>query len=158
VGSLSIGIVTITGLLLSSRWLIDFGLGPYLGHLSDRLGRHRVILAAFLVGTVALTVFASVSGLLALSLATIAIFAAGTAMAASLDASLGDLARPGQQARIIGRYTTFHDLGSACGPLLGYAFGVWFGLGVMYGLGLGIFLAAAGFYGWTFLSGQRTQS
>jgi MFS family permease len=158
VGNLSIGIATVTGLLLSSRWLIDFGLGPYLGHLSDRLGRHRVILAAFLVGTLALVVFASVSELLPLSLATIAVFAAGTALAATLDASLGDLAVPGQQAHIIGRYTTFHDLGSACGPLLGYAFGVWFGLGVMYGLGLGIFLAAASFYGWTFLSERRAQS
>lgn len=158
VGSLSIGIATVTGLLLSSRWLIDFGLGPYLGHLSDRLGRHRVILAAFLVGTLALVVFASVSKLLALSLATIAIFAAGTALGAALDASLGDLALPGQQARIIGRYTTFHDLGSACGPLLGYAFGVWFGLGVMYGLGLGVFLAAASVYGWTFLREPGTPS
>lgn len=149
VGSLSIGIATITGLLLSSRWLIDFGLGPYLGHVSDRLGRHRVILAAFLTGTLALVMFASVTTLWPLSLATVAIFASGTALAATLDASLGDLARPGQQARAIGRYTTFHDLGSACGPLLGYAFGVWLGLGVMYGLGVCLFLAAAGFYGWT---------
>lgn len=150
VGSLSVGIATITGLLLSSRWLIDFGLGPYLGHLSDRLGRHRVILAAFLIGTLALAVFASVGSLLPLTVATVAIFAAGTALSAALDASLGDLARPGQQARVIGRYTTFHDLGSACGPLLGYALGVWLGLGLMYGLGLGVFLAAAGLYAWTF--------
>jgi MFS family permease len=150
VGGLSIGIATTTGLLLSSRWLIDFGLGPYLGHLSDRLGRQRVILAAFCTGTIALTVFTSVGALLPLTLATVAIFAAGTALSAALDASLGDLARPGQQARVIGRYTTFHDLGSACGPLLGYAFGVWFGLGLMYGLGLGVFLTAAGFYAWTF--------
>lgn len=150
VGSLSVGIATITGLLLSSRWLIDFGLGPYLGHLSDRLGRHRVILAAFLIGTLALAVFASVGSLLPLTVATVAIFAAGTALSAALDASLGDLARPGQQARVIGRYTTFHDLGSACGPLLGYALGVWLGLGLMYGLGLGVFLAAAGLYASTF--------
>jgi MFS family permease len=155
VGSFSLGIATITGMLLSSRWLIDFGLGPYLGHLSDRLGRHRVMLAAFLVGSIALVVFASVSGLLPLSLATIAVFASGTALSATLDASLGDLALPGQQARIIGRYTTCHDLGSACGPLLGYALGVWFGLGLMYGLGLGVFLVAAGFYGWTFMTGLR---
>jgi MFS family permease len=157
IGSLSIGIATLTGLLLSSRWLIDFGLGPYLGHISDRLGRHRVILAAFLTGTLALIVFASVTALLPLTLATIAIFASGTALSATLDASLGDLARPGQQARIIGRYTTFHDLGAACGPLMGYAFGVWLGLGLMYVLGLCFFLAAASIYGWTFVKGLRTE-
>jgi MFS family permease len=156
VGTLSIGIATVTGLLLSSRWLIDFGLGPYLGHVSDRLGRHRVIMAAFLAGILALAVFASVTALLPLTLATIAIFASGTALSATLDASLGDLARPGQQARIIGRYTTFHDLGSACGPLLGYAFGVWLGLGPVYALGLCLFLAAASIYGWTFMKGLRT--
>jgi hypothetical protein len=102
---------------------------------------------AFLTGTLALAVFASVTALLPLTLATIAIFASGTALSATLDASLGDLARPGPQARVIGRSTTFQDLGSACGPLLGYAFGVWLGLGLMYGLGLCFFLAAAGVYG-----------
>jgi MFS family permease len=155
VGGVSLGIATITGLLLSSRWLIDFGLGPYLGHVSDRLGRHRVILAAFLTGALALTVFASVRGLGPLSLATVAIFASGTALSAALDASLGDLARPGQQAHIIGRYTTFQDLGAACGPLLGYAFGVWLGLGVMYGLGVSLLVAAAALYGWTCMKGLR---
>jgi MFS family permease len=150
VGSVSIGIASLTGLLLSSRWLIDFGLGPYLGHLSDRLGRRPVIMAAFAVGAAALLVLTSVATFLPLSLAAIAVFISGTALSASLDASLGDLAVPGQHARAIGRYTTFHDLGSACGPLLGYALGVWLGLGVMYGLGLGILVASAGFYGWTF--------
>jgi MFS family permease len=154
VGGLSLGIATITGLLLSSRWLIDFGLGPYLGHVSDRLGRHRVILAAFFMGALALMVFASARDLAPLSLATVAIFASGTALSAALDASLGDLARPGQQARIIGRYTTFQDLGSACGPLLGYAFGMWLGLGVMYGLGVGFMVASAGLYGLIFMKGR----
>jgi MFS family permease len=158
VRGVSLGIATITGLLLSSRWLIDFGLGPYLGHVSDRLGRHRVILAALLTGALALIVFASVSELAPLSLGTVAIFASGTALSAALDASLGDLARPGQQARIIGRYTTCQDLGSACGPLLGYAFGVWLGLGVMYGLGVCLLVAAAGLYGYTFVSGRKTEN
>jgi MFS family permease len=157
-GSLSTGIATVTGLLLSSRWLIDFGLGPSLGHVSDRLGRHRVILAAFLTGTLALVVFSRVSALWPLSLATMAIFASGTALSAALDASLGDLAPVGHRARIIGRYTTFQDLGSACGPLLGYAFGVWLGLGLMYGLGVCCFLAVAGFYGWTFMKGLRDKT
>ena len=156
-GGVSLGIATITGLLLSSRWLIDFGLGPYLGYVSDRLGRHRVILAAFLTGALALMVFASARDLAPLSLATVAIFASGTALSAALDASLGDLARPGQQARIIGRYTTFQDLGSACGPLLGYAFGMWLGLGVMYGLGVGFLVASAGLYGLTVMKERWTQ-
>lgn len=150
VGGLSIGIASLTGLLLSSRWLIDFGLGPYLGHLSDRLGRRHMIMAAFAAGALALLALTSVTALLPLSLAAVVVFISGTALSASLDASLGDLALPGQQARAIGRYATFHDLGSACGPLLGYALGVRLGLGVMYGLGLGILVAAAGFYGWTF--------
>jgi MFS family permease len=157
IGGLPLGIATLTGLLLSSRWLIDFALGPYLGHVSDRLGRHRVILAAFLMGALALTVFASVRALGPLILATVALFASGTALSAALDASLGDLARPGQQARIIGRYTTFQDLGSACGPLLGYAFGVWLGLGAMYGLGVCCLVAAAGLYGRTVMNGLRIE-
>jgi len=157
-GDLSIGIATMTGLLLSSRWLIDFGLGPYLGHVSDRLGRQRVILAGFLLGALALVVFASVRSLGPLSLATVVMFVSGTALSAALDASLADLARPGSQARMLGHYTTFQDLGSACGPLLGYAFGVWLGLGVMYGLGACLFVAAAGLYARTFMNGLRPGS
>jgi MFS family permease len=145
-GSLTLGISSITGLLLSSRWAIDFGLGPCLGHLSDRLGRHRVILAAFVIGTLALVLFASVSAFIPLSLAALVIFISSTALSASLDASLGDLAAVGEQARTIGRYATFTDLGSACGPLLGYALGVWLGLMPMYMFGGCLLLSAAGFY------------
>jgi MFS family permease len=154
VGSLSVGIASLTGLLLSSRWAIDFGLGPYLGHLSDRLGRHRVILAAFLIGTLALGVFASVAAFIPLSLAAIVIFISSTALSAALDASLGDLAPAGEQGRTIGRYTTFTDLGSACGPLLGYAFGVWIGFMPMYILGGCLLLGAGGFYMKTVLSAE----
>jgi MFS family permease len=138
IGSLSVGIASLTGLLLSSRWAIDFGLGPYLGHLSDRLGRHRVILA--------LLVFASVAAFIPLSLAALVIFISSTALSASLDASLGDLVPAGEQAHTLGRYATFADLGSACGPLLGYALGVWLGLVPMYLLGGCLLLSAAGFY------------
>jgi MFS family permease len=154
VGSLSVGIASLTGLLLSSRWAIDFGLGPYLGHLSDRLGRHRVILAAFLIGTLALGVFASVAAFIPLSLAAIVIFISSTALSAALDASLGDLAPAGEQGRTIGRYATFTDLGSACGPLLGYALGVWIGFMPMYILGGCLLLGAAGFYMKTVLSAE----
>jgi MFS family permease len=155
VGSLTVGIASITGLLLSSRWAIDFGLGPYLGHLSDRLGRHRVILAAFLIGTLALGVFASVAALIPLSLAAVVIFISSTALSAALDASLGDLAPTGEQGRTIGRYATFTDLGSACGPLLGYALGVWIGFMPMYILGGCLLLGAAGFYMKTVLSAEE---
>jgi len=154
VGSLVVGIASLTGLLLSARWAIDFGLGPYLGHLSDRLGRHRVILSAFAIGTLALIVFASVAAFIPLSLAAIMIFISSTALSAALDASLGDLASSGQQARLIGRYATFTDLGSACGPLLGYALGVWLGLAPMYLLGGCLLLGAAGFY-WKAVPGSR---
>jgi DHA1 family multidrug resistance protein-like MFS transporter len=117
-----------------------------IGHLSDRIGRHRVILAAFLIGTLALGVFASVAAFIPLSLAAIVIFISSTALSAALDASLGDLAPAGEQGRTIGRYTTFTDLGSACGPLLGYAFGVWIGFMPMYILGGCLLLGAGGFY------------
>jgi MFS family permease len=157
VGDLSVGIASITGLLLSSRWAVDFALGPYLGHLSDRLGRHRVILAAFLTGTLALVIFTSVAAFIPLSLAALVIFTSSTALSASLDASLGDLAPAGEQARTIGRYATFTDLGAACGPLLGYALGVWLGFAPMYLLGGGLLLSAAGFYGWTFTRGTRAE-
>jgi MFS family permease len=153
-GGLSVGIASITGLLLSLRWAIDFGLGPYLGHLSDRLGRHRVILAAFLIGTLALGVFASVAAFIPLGLAAVVIFISSTALSAALDASLGDLAPAGEQGRTIGRYATFTDLGSACGPLLGYALGVWIGFMPMYMLGGCLLLGAAGFYMKTVLSAE----
>jgi MFS family permease len=153
-GSLSVGIASVTGLLLSLRWAIDFGLGPYLGHLSDRLGRHRVILAAFLIGTLALAVFASVTAFIPLGLAAVVVFISSTALSAALDASLGDLAPAGEQGRTIGRYATFTDLGAACGPLLGYALGVWIGFMPMYILGGCLLLGAAGFYMKTVLSAE----
>ena len=49
-----IGVATLNGLLLSSRWIADAIGAPFLGHISDRLGRRRSAIIYFGIGMLAL--------------------------------------------------------------------------------------------------------
>ncbi len=137
------GIATITGALLATRWAIDLGFSPTAGYLSDRFGRLRVALAALGAFGVALGGLGFLRILPLVLAAAIVAYLADIALAVVLDALAGDLAPARARAWAMSVYATFKDLGSASGPLLGYALIGWLGLAGGYILGIGLAATAA---------------
>lgn len=148
----TMGVATLTGSLLSLRWFSDLGLGAYLGHLSDRWGRRRVIVAGLLAVCAALLVLTVARSLTAVIPAAVGLFVAATALTVALDSAAGDLAARTADVRVMTRYATWLDLGSALGPLVGLALGTAAALRVVY-MGGGAVLVSAAIL---FLLAQRT--
>ena len=84
--------------------------------------------------------------LLVLLLAVPLLFSATTAAKVTLDASAGDLAPIGHQPEIMARYSTWGDVGSAVGPLLGYGLLTYFSIFVVYSFSALLLILAFLFY------------
>jgi MFS family permease len=114
-----LGAGVLSGLLLSTRWVIDFLLGPLLGWCTDRWGRSLALVAGYLTIVMMLFVLSSARGLLVIVLSLVVLFCSGTACAVALDGWAGDIAgrTPG---RFLPVYATWIDAGAAVGPLMGY--------------------------------------
>jgi MFS family permease len=132
---IGLGVGTLSGVLVGVRWIGDLGLGAYFGHLSDRLGRPRVILASAGAAAAAMTTVA-LSPTLAVALpAFTVIFLASTALQISLNASAAELAPADRRAAVLSRYATWADVGSGTGPLVGLTMVTQVGFGWAYGAG-----------------------
>ena len=128
---ITLGVTTVTGILLGCYFFTEL-MAVVLGHMSDRLGRHFLIYIAS-PAIVALLLLISFSPIQAISIAALPIlFLAGTAVSITLDASVGDLASRQHRAQVLGRYTTWSDLGSASGPLVGFVAVSSVGLAALY--------------------------
>ncbi len=137
---LTVGVASLTGILLGVRFLSDFLWGPLSGHLSDRHGRRLVLGIAGAIQVSALVLLA-IGGNIWLTIGvTLALFLAATAVAVTIDALAGDLAPKEQRSQAMSWYAMFHDLGAAAGPLIGWA-GI--SLGLMYPIA-GVLVLLAG--------------
>ena len=123
IAGLAIGVASFTGIALGLRFGIDFFLGPAAGRVSDLLGRTPVILTAFLLGAGGLLLLAASPSIGVVVLAVMLAFIASTALIVLLHARAGDLAPVARRAAVMSIYTTFLDLGSALGPLIGLSVG-----------------------------------
>jgi MFS family permease len=139
----TVGVASLTGLLLSIHFLGDFAWGPVAGHLSDKHGRMRFLLAAGLVEVGGLAGLALAPGIWAFILCAVGLFLAATAVKVTLDALAGDLAPVGRRSQTMSAYATWSDFGSAAGPLVGWIIGIGLGLNWMY-LGSATTLVLAG--------------
>lgn len=113
-----LGVSTFSGILLGVRWVTDLGLGPVFGHLSDLVGRQMMVIAAmgFFVIAYATLAFAPPMAVIALMFSIV--FIGSSALMISLNASMAESAPPEQRAMVIGRYTTWADIGSGTGPIV----------------------------------------
>ena len=119
IGGVVIGIATLNGFFLATSW-VSAMTAPYLGHVADRFGRERVTAIAVPMFLVSLVLLAS-PGLLWLTLLSLPLaFVSVAAVNASLDAMAGGLAPGNRRAKVMSRYATWQDSGSALGPLLAY--------------------------------------
>lgn len=130
--SFSLGVATVTGVLLSSRFICDFFWGPIAGHLSDRFGRWILILFFGIFEAGSFLALSLANGLLWTAGASLALAISATAFQVTLDATAGDIAPPAQRARTLSWYATWIDLGAAIGPLVGFLLGAGIGLEWLY--------------------------
>ena len=128
----TIGVASLTGLLLSIHFLGDFAWGPVAGHLSDKHGRLHFLLAAGVIEVAGLIGLAFAPGVWGVILSALVLFLAATAVKVSLDALAGDLAPVERRSQTMSTYATWSDLGSAAGPLVGWIIGIGLGLNWMY--------------------------
>lgn len=137
--SLTVGVATLTGLLMAGRTLLSVVAAPLAGAASDRLGSRWGMAAwGLAIGVVSMALVAwgePVAILAGVSLGAVA----GGSVQALVTALTGDLVSQAQRGRAIGLLHTAGDLGSAIGPLAAYALMPWIGLGGVYLLCAGLF-------------------
>lgn len=111
----SMGVVTLTGIILGLRWFIDGVGNPILGVIADRIGRERSINLLFLLGATSLiTVLFHLSPIV-LAILMLIFFACGNTLYTLLSAQAG---RSG--TRSLASFATAMDLGMSVGPLIGW--------------------------------------
>ena len=113
---LVVGVATLNGLLLGARWALDTVAAPVYGAVVDALGVRRSAPWLFAIGTVALGFLYLFGSLAATAVGVIVFFTCGTA----LNTAVSTVASQ-RGSGVYSRYATAGDLGSAFGPLIGWA-------------------------------------
>jgi hypothetical protein len=148
-GALGLGVASLTGMLLASRWIADL-LAPILGHIADRVGRRGSGTVYFSAGAVVLGLAAAPQIPAELMvLAVLAFYVTATGVAVVLQAEAGS-----GGSRNVASYVTASDFGSAAGPNLGWLVLQLGGAeGSVFLLGAGVY-ALAGISAWFSLHGS----
>ncbi|MCZ6632039.1 MAG: MFS transporter [bacterium] len=136
---LTIGVATLTGLLIAGRWMADLLIAPMLGALSDRIGRRAAILLFLGLGALVLLSMAGVVHPVLLAGLVLFFFVCGAGASVTLIAESGT-----RGSRAVAAYVTSSDVGAAAGPILGWtALQMQFDSGWIYVMGGGLYLIAA---------------
>ena len=125
----------VVGLLVASFSLAQFVCAPFLGRLSDRVGRKPVLLVS-LVGTAVGSLLTGLAGNLALLFVGRVVDGVSGASVSVAQAAVADIAPPAQRARLLGLLGAAFGLGFVAGPALG-------GLAALGGPHVPFLLAAA---------------
>lgn len=147
VGPVLLGAATLTGLILSGRFMIDLLVGPTVGHWADRRGRGPALSGATVTLVLGLGALAWATSTGMIVLAALLLFAAGTGAAAILDAWAGDLAGK-DPGRFLPAYSTWLDMGAATGPVVGYYLAAGAGLRAVYLMGIAVLIVMWGLRAW----------
>lgn len=112
----SIGVVTLTGIILGFRWFL-VGIGsPILGAIADRIGRQPSIAFLFPLGTASLFVAGIHLQLIPLIILVLIFFICGTTLNTLFSAQAGQ-----GGTRSLALFVTAMDLGASIGPLIGWS-------------------------------------
>ncbi len=129
---LNIGIASLTGILLGSRTFGNLFLSPLLGHISDRVGRKKIVVGMTVLEVIILSVFVVASSPLLLVVLFVLFFIVAISGRLSVYAAAGDVTESqknlGDRALYMNRFVTFADVGMSVGPLV--AFSLYAGLGL----------------------------
>ena len=116
----AVTVVTLAGLLVGFRWFSDLGLGVPLGHVSDRIGRRPSIAIGMVAMVAPLALIAAFDSIIAAVVGLPVLFIAAVGVNTALDAAVGETAPASVRPAVMGRYSTWQDLGSALGPFSGF--------------------------------------
>jgi MFS family permease len=150
VGSMTVGIASLTGILLGSRGFLELAVAPLAGSLSDRWGRQRLVFGALPLGALLVALYGFTPSLVGLTTLTFLVFLCSITLHVSFNAVAGDVAPPEKRSMFLSMFVTFQDLGAALGPLLGYWIAPRFGFSRLYLLGALVLVVASLLYLITF--------
>ena len=123
----SLAVVTLAGFLVGFRWFSDLGLGVPLGHLSDRMGRRKSIAYGMIAMFALLAFIGALDSLVGAIVGIPLLFLAAVGVNTALDAAIGETSPDSARAAVVGRYSTWLDLGAALGPFTGFLIADWIG-------------------------------
>ncbi|HJN50137.1 MAG: MFS transporter [Pseudomonadales bacterium] len=147
VAGIILGIATVNGLLLGTRWILESLAAPFLGAFVDRIGIHKGAPVFFVAGTVSLCFLSVTTSVLTLVTGILVFFFSATALQAVITGHAGK-----QGSRVYARFASSSDIGAAVGPLLGWTAVELSGQDIVFMLAtlfyaLGTVSAWAAFYG-----------
>ena len=118
-----LGIGTLAGLLLATRFTANLFFAPLIGSISDRLGQAPTLLILSLVILLGMTAASQLEGI-ALLVSLVFVFIAGSGLFVTGSAAASGLATTTERPHLfVGFYNTSLDAGAAIGPLLAYSLG-----------------------------------
>ncbi len=145
----ALGIATLNGFLISTRWIVGLA-APIFGYVGDRHGREKVVIGALPVCVVGLALLAVPSAFTAAVVWLPLAFGAVAAAITALDSTIGGLAPRHRRARVMSRYATWQDVGSAIGPLAAYAVLDFASLTLVYLTGAAVLVVALAVFSFVF--------
>ncbi|MCY4582182.1 MAG: MFS transporter [Chloroflexi bacterium] len=116
----SFAVVALAGLLVGFRWLSEISLGVPMGHLSDRVGRRLAIACGMVAMVASLGMMVVADSAVAVVMGMPLLFLAAVGVNTALDAAIGETSTSSTRAAVLGRYSTWLDLGAALGPFAGF--------------------------------------
>ncbi len=112
----TIGVATLTGMVLAVRWVLGSVGSPLLGTAADRMGRERSVPVLFVLGAIAMAFSGLSFGPLWMIGGVLVVFFCGTLLGITISAKAGQ-----RGAKAVASYATAFDLGSALGPIIGWS-------------------------------------
>lgn len=135
IGSWTLGIATISGVVFSSHWLSAILLSSWSGSFSDKQGRLiPFVMVTVVQGSLLLVLTNAASPWLSV-ISAILFFVSTNMQKIFLDAALGDTTDATNRHFVTARYNSYQDLGAALGPLIGYGVAAVSGFNVAYASG-----------------------
>ena len=118
----AIGAASLAGILQAIRWAWEPWLAPWVGIKSDgRHGRKKVLLLSLLLATFLFCLLPLEIPLLPWLLVVMGVQITATALTTLTDAIAADAATRSSKILVLTAYSLAIDLGSAIGPIVGYA-------------------------------------
>jgi len=112
----SIGVATLTGIMLGLHWFTEAIGSPIFGAIADRIGKEQSILFLFFIGTIAIITAGIYLDPILLFVIMPVIFICNTTLSTLLSSQAGLLG-----TRSVASFATTLDLGMSFGPLLGWS-------------------------------------
>ncbi len=123
--SVAIGVASLTGVLLGFRTFGNLVLSPVFGHLSDRVGRHKIIIIMTFMEIFSLIFLFFLRGSIVTVLLLVLFFLFAIAGRLAIYAVAGDITQAqkssGERAIYMSRFVTFADIGMSAGPLVAFS-------------------------------------